>query len=196
MPASTSQKDLLWRGTFVPLCHWDLTSQTPLLCAISGLSVERMKTHQVNVARRSAASCRLVSLEWKQRGRETERGSEKKGRDRLKKELQMAYVQLDTGCFVLISYEIKYVDTHSLKRGKLLLCLMWLKYYKTWFILLAIITTLKLEKEMVKGARWQRSQGESWDSARLRQAERENKENKKSVTDCTDQFQAICRELH
>lgn len=148
MPANKSPKDLLWRGTFVPLCHWDLTSQTPLLCAISGLSVERMKTHQVNVARRSAASCRLVSLEWKQRGRETERGSEKKGRDRLKKELQMAYVQLDTGCFVLISYEIKYVDTHSLKRGKLLLCLMWLKYYKTWFILLAIITTLKLEKEM------------------------------------------------
>lgn len=193
MPANKSPKDLLWRGTFVPLCHWDLTSQTPLLCAISGLSVERMKTHQVNVARRSAASCRLVSLEWKQRGRETERGSEKKGRDRLKKELQMAYVQLDTGCFVLISYEIKYVDTHSLKRGKLLL---WLKYYKTWFILLAIITMLKLEKEMVKGARWQRSQGESWDSARLRQAERENKENKKSVTDCTDQFQAICRELH
>lgn len=196
MPANKSPKDLLWRGTFVPLCHWDLTSQTPLLCAISGLSVERMKTHQVNVARRSAASCRLVSLEWKQRGRETERGSEKKGRDRLKKELQMAYVQLDTGCFVLISYEIKYVDTHSLKRGKLLLCLMWLKYYKTWFILLAIITMLKLEKEMVKGARWQRSQEESWDSARLRQAERENKENKKSVTDCTDQFQAICRELH
>lgn len=36
----------------------------------------------------------------------------------------MAYVQLDTGCFVLISYKIKYVDTHNLKRGKLLLCLM------------------------------------------------------------------------
>lgn len=68
----------------------------------------------------------------------------------------MAYVQLDTGCFVLISYEIKYVDTHNLKRGKLLLCLMWLKYYKKWFILLAIIMMLKLEKELVKVTRRQK----------------------------------------